>query len=135
MLYDGNPTTDEYKTSHSYTIQLDFTSPDKQTFILELKKDKDVGRRGGGIRVSPDEIALDKLDENQMVSMFKDFMSELFVMSNFEIYNEGIEIRQQGATINTDHKLSFKIRATNNKRLVLTTIQKDKRDNPVGELE
>ena len=94
-----------------------------------------MGSRGGGIRVSPDEIALDKLDENQMVSMFKDFMSELFVMSNFEIYNEGIEIKQLGATINTDHKLSFKIRATNNKRLVLTTIQKDKRDNPVGELE
>ena len=135
MLYDGNPATDEYKTSHSYTIQLDFTSPDKQTFLLELKKDKDVGRRGGGIRVSPDEIALDKLDENLLVSMFKDFMSELFVMSNFETYNEGIEIRQQGITVNTDHELSFKIRATNNKRLVLTTIQREKRDNPVVELE
>lgn len=135
MLYDGNPATDEYKTSHSYTIQLDFTPPDKQTFLLELKKDKDVGRRGGGIRVSPDEIALDKLDENLLVSMFKDFMNELFVMSNFETYNEGIEIRQQGTTINTDHELRFKIRATNNKRLVLTTIQREKRDNPVLELE
>ena len=135
MLYDGNPTTDEYKTSHSYTIKLDFTAPDKQTFILDLKKDKDVGRRGGGIRVSPDEIALDKLDADQLLSMFKDFLCELFVMSNFETYNEGIEIRQQGSTVKTDHELSFKIRATNNKRLVLTTIQKEKRDNPVGELE
>jgi len=135
MLYDGNPTTDDYKTSHSYTIKLDFSAPDKQTFILELKKDKDVVRRGGGIRVSPDETALDKLNENQLVSMFKDFMSELFVISNYETFNDGIEIRQQGMTINTEHELSFKIRTSNNKRLVLTMIQKEKRDNPVGELE
>lgn len=40
-----------------------------------------------------------------------------------------------GITVNNDHELSFKIRAFNNKRLVLTTIQKDKRDNPVEELE
>ena len=56
-------------------------------------------------------------------------------MSNFEAFNENVEIRQQGNMVNNDHEYSFKIRATNNKRLVLTTIQKERSDNPVGELE
>ena len=134
MLYDGNPSSDEYKTSHSYSIKLD-CSADKQTFVLEFKKAKRVVRRGGGIRVSPDENALDCLNNNMLFSMFKDFMSELFVESNFGMYNEGIEIRQQGNLVDNDREFSFKIQATNNKRLALSFIQKNERDNPIGELE
>ena len=134
MFYDGNPTTDEYKTSHSYNIKIG-TTADKQTFAFEFKKTKGLDRRGGGIRVSPDEYALDCLDGNMLINMFKDFLCELFVESNFGMYNAGIDIRQQGNTVDNGQEFSFKIQATNNKRLVLSFIQMNKRDNPVGELE
>lgn len=133
MLYDDTPNTDEYRTSHLYTIKLDFTTQDKQTFILEFKKDKKNDRRGGEIRVSPEE-ALDCLDENMLLNIFKDFMCELFIISNFDQYNQGVEIRQLGDIINNDNEYSFKIRAYNDKRLVLSYIQMQNRDNPVGEL-
>lgn len=134
MLYDGNPSSDEYKTSHTYTIKLNCAA-DKQTFVLEFKKAKREGRRGGGIRVSPEEYALDCLGNNILVSTFKDFITELFVESNFGVYNEGIDIRQQGNVVDNSQEFSFKIQSTNNKRLVLSYIQMKKRDNPVGELE
>ena len=135
MLYDGNSLTDEYKTSHSYTIKLDFTDTNKLSFILEFKKDKQIVRRGGGIRVSPEEKALDCLGEDTVISMFKDFLFELFIVSNFEKYNEGAEIRQVGVTISNDQEFKFTLRVLNTKRLVLSHIQKENRDNPVGELE
>lgn len=135
VLYDDNPDTDEYKTSHSYTIRLDFSAENKQTFILELKKNKTVSRRGGGARISPDECALDCLNDNQLLEMFKDFMHELFVESNFGLYNEGITIRQIGSTINNGNEFSFKIQAENEKRLVLSYLQEITRDNPIEELE
>ena len=135
MLYDGSQLTDEYKTSHCYCISLDFSAADKQSFILVLKKDKDVVRRGGGLRVSPDEKALDYLGEEQILNMFKDFLSELFIVSNFDLYNEGAEVRQLGATTNNDHEFKFTLRVSNTKPLVLSYIQKTYRDNPVGVIE
>ena len=135
MLYDENPSRDEYTTSHSYTINMDVSSPDKQTFVLEFKKNKEVGRRGGGIRVSPEENALDIFSECQVLNMFKDFLTELFLVSNFEQYNEGAEIRQVGTTISNVQEFKFTLRVSNTKRLVLSYIQKEKRDNPVGILE
>ena len=135
MLYDENPSTGEYTTSHSYTIKLDFSAQDKQTFVLEVRKNKEAGRRGGGIRVSPEENALDTLDENLVVNMFKDFLTELFVVSNFEQYNDGAEIRQVGTTTSNAQEFKFTLRVSNTKRLVLSYIQKVKRDNPVGMLE
>lgn len=135
MLYDGNKLTDEYKTSHSYIIKLDFSAPDKQSFTLELQQKKDVDRRGGGIRVSPEENALDCLTDIQIIEMFKDFLYELFIFSNFEQYNDGAEIKAIGNPISNDKELKFGWRVSNNKRLVLSHIQKDKRDNPVEVLE
>lgn len=134
MMYDGNPLTDEYKTSHAYTIKLTCLE-NKQSFVLECKKNRRAVRRGGGVRISPDEYALDCLDDNGLLNMFKDFMTELFVESNFGIYNDGIDIRQVGNSVNNDHEYSFKIQASNNKRLALSYLQKNMRDNPVGEFE
>ena len=135
MLYNGSQQTDEYKTSHCYNISLDFTAADKQSFILVIKKDNDVVRRGGGLRVSPDEKALDCLGDDLIVKMFKDFLTELFIVSNFDLYNEGAEVRQLGSTTNNDHEFKFTLRVSNTKPLVLSYIQKTNRDNPVGVIE
>ena len=134
MLYDSNMSCCAYKTSHRYTIKLSYPSSDNQTFLLELTNDKQVDRRGAGKRVSPDEYALDCFTAKQLVDMFKDFLNELFVTSNFEKYNEGVEI-QQVSTFDADNITNFKIKASNNKPLALSYIQANKRDNPVGELE
>lgn len=134
MLYDGNKLADEYETSHRYIIKLDFSAPDKQSFTLELLNNKEVERRGTK-RVSPDEKALDCLTDDQVVNMFKDFLYELFIFSNFEQYNDGAEIKAIGATVSNDKELKFGWRVSNNKRLALSHIQKENRDNPVGVLE
>lgn len=135
MLYDDNVSCDEYTTSHRYTIKLSYPSSDNQTFMLELTKDKQIDRRGAGKRVSPDENALDCFTAKQLVDMFKDFVNELFVTSNFDKYNEGVEIQQVGPFKDTDKITNFKIKASNDKQLALSYIQANKRDNPVGELE
>ena len=69
------------------------------------------------------------------MNMFKDFLTELFVVSNFEQYNDGAEIRQVGTTTSNAQEFKFTLRVSNTKRLVLSYIQKVKRDNPVGMLE
>lgn len=134
LLYDGNKLSDEFKTSHRYIIKLDFSAFDKQSFTLELQNNKDVERRGI-IRVSPDEKALDCLSDDQVINMFKDFLNELFIFSNFEQYNEGAEIKAIGTPVKNDKELRFGLRVTNTKRLVLSHIQMENRDNPVGVLE
>lgn len=135
MLYEGNSKVDEYKTSHSYTIKLDFSAVDKKSFVLGFNQNKKVSRRGGGARISPDECALDRLDENQILELFKDFMHELFIESNFSLYNEGIIIKQLGSSVSNGNEYSFKIQAENQKELALSFQQMATRDNPVGELE
>lgn len=134
MLYDGNKLTDEYETSHRYIIKLDFSDSNKLSFTLELQENKDVDRRGN-IRVSPVEKALDCLSDEQVINMFKDFLYELFIISNFEQYNEGAEIKPIGSPVSNDKELKFGWRVLNTKRLALSYIQKEDRDNPVGVLE
>lgn len=134
MLYDGNKLTDEYRTTHRYIVKLDFSAPDKLSFTLELQKNKEVERRGI-IRVSPVEKALDCLSDDQVVNMFKDFLYELFIISNFEQYNEGAEIKAIGNPLSNDKELKFGLRVSNTKRLALSHLQKENRDNPVGVLE
>lgn len=134
MLYDGNELTDEYETSHRYIIKLDFSAPDKLSFTLELQKNKEVDRRGI-VRVSPDEKALDCLSDEQVINMFKDYLSELFLFSNFEQYNNGAEIKAIGTPISNNKELKFGWRVSNTKRLTLSNIQKENRDNPVVVLE
>lgn len=135
MLYDSNMSCCEYKSSHRYTIKLSYPCSDNQTFLLELIYDKQVDRRGAGKRVSPDENALDCFTAKQLLDMFKDFVNELFLTSNYEKYNKGVEIQQVGTIKDTDKITNFKIKASNDKRLALSYIQTNRRDNPVGDLE
>ena len=67
--------------------------------------------------------------------MFKDFLYELFIVSNFEQYNDGAEIKPIGSPVSNDKELKFGWRVSNTKRLALSNIQKENRDNPIGVLE
>lgn len=130
---DGKP-KDEYKTSHRYTITMS-CSDDKLSFIFEFRKDKTVNRTGGGVKISPEEKAIDCFNETQQKNMFKDFLNELFIYSNFEQYNEGAKIESEGNETNTANEFKYKLVVSNNKRLVLSDLQMNDRDNPVEELE
>lgn len=134
MLYDGNPTTDEYKTSHSYVIKLAVSGSDGLAFTFEVQKNRGLDRRGGGIRVSPVEYALDCLTDDQLEDLFKDYLCELFIFSNFELYNKGTEIKLEDK-VSDDKALQLKWCVSNTKRLVLSNIQKSNRDNPIEALE
>ena len=134
MLYKEGEASEEYKTSHNYTVSLGI-SADKKTFTLEFKKDKTGVRRGGGARISPDERGLDCLSEAELLSIFKDYLCELFLISNFDKYNSGAEVRQSGHTVSNANELLFKITVTNADPLVLSHIQKEYRDNERDELE
>lgn len=134
ILYKEGEASEEYKTSHNYTVSLGI-SVDKKTFTLDFKKDKTGGRRGGGARISPDERGLDCLSEAELFSIFKDYLCELFLISNFDKYNRGAEVRQSGHTVSNANELSFKITVTNASALVLSHIQKEYRDNEGDELE
>lgn len=134
MLYKEGEAFGEYKTSHNYTVSMGI-SADRKTFTLDFKKDKTGGRRGGGARISPDERGLDCLSEAELLSIFKDYLCELFLISNFDKYNSGAEVRQSGRTVNNANELSFKVTVTNASPLVLSHIQKEYRDNEGDELE
>lgn len=134
MLYKEGEAFGEYKTSHNYTVSMGI-SADRKTFTLDFKKDKTGGRRGGGARISPDERGLDCLSEAELLSIFKDYLCELFLISNFDKYNSGAEVRQSGRTVNNANELSFKVTVTNASSLVLSHIQKEYRDNEGDELE
>ena len=103
-------------------------------FVLVVHKDKTAVRRGGGIRISPEERALDSLDD-QIVALFRDYLYELFIVSNFDMYNHNAAVTQEGHTIDTANEFSFKLVVSSNERLVLSYSQMKNRDYPVEALE
>lgn len=133
ILDEEDETFDEYKTSHSYSIELSCLDNLKR-FVLVVHKDKTAVRRGGGIRISPEERALDSLDD-QIVALFRDYLYELFIVSNFDMYNHNAAVTQEGHTIDTANEFSFKLVVSSNERLVLSYSQMKNRDYPVEALE
>ena len=97
-------------------------------FEFEFTKDKKVNRVGGGYRLKAAEKALDVFDEACLLGLFYDFVYEIFVTSNFKLYNHNVEIIKVPLQ-NDGNIYSFQIRATSDKSLALTKIQVKNRDN------
>jgi len=133
LLYEGNPITEQFETSHNYTINLS-TNENRTTFIIELKK-KNNSRRGGGARVSSDEKGLDKLSSPDIQCLLRGFAYEMFVFSNFGLYNDGVQIPLPNLTGSDEYGYTCTANITNSKRLVLSYIQLQQRDNPIGNIE
>lgn len=133
LLYERNTASCQYKTTHRYAIRME-VSEDKKTFTLSFMK-KTVDRRGGGTRISPDERALDVFSNEELVAMFKDFLCELFLISNFNIYNSDSIIKQHGEAINDSNEFSFKLVVNNTAPLVLAFLQMSDRDNSEDSIE
>lgn len=136
MLYHNCEKIEEYKTSYYYTIQM-VKAADNGEFKFIVTKDESVERRGGGEKTSSDELALDCLSLAQLSKMFNDFIYELFVFSSFEAYetydNLGVEYSTDKSFAGKGFKFQFVI--TGSKPLVLSYIQKMKRDNPEEDLD
>ena len=101
-------------------------------FELRLTKDKKVCRKGGGYRLNANEKALDIYNDDMLQSLFYDFITELFIYSNFKLYNPGVKI-EKNTLKNDDAEYSFMIKVSNTKALALSKIQVNKRDNPIIE--
>lgn len=91
-----------------------------------------MNRVGGGYRLKSAEKALDLLDDENLLNLFFDFSHELFKVSNFEKYNQSMLFNKK-VTENNAKIYSFSIKISSSKALALTTIQANRRDNPVLE--
>ena len=128
MFYDDGQLSESYETSHSYEVIL-ATNMERTEFVTEIKRDKEAHRRGGGIRISPEEKALDCLDDGVMANMFKDFLSELFINSNFQLYNNNASVVFVGKPIEKKEEYKCKLRVSDaGHRLALSYIQMQNRD-------
>lgn len=127
MLYSDGTVSDTYTTNKRYTIKMT-ANAGHRLFEFEFTKDKKVNRVGGGYRLRAAEKALDVFDESCLIGLFYDFVYEIFVTSNFKLYNPNVEINKVPLQ-NDGNIYSFKIRATSDKSLALTKIQVNNRDN------
>ena len=129
LLWDDVDSVEPYKTSYRYTITM-AKGDDRKTFAMQIKKKQNVERRGGGSRIDATEKALDCFEEARLKEMFRDYLVEIFFVSNFNQFNpeyDSVSIigERSGGDL---YECSFQIER--NKTLVLTQIQKEQRDNP-----
>ncbi len=123
ILYDnGNKLSEIYETSHSYKIAMS-CSTDRKNFLFSLIKDKTKERRGDGVRICPEEKALDCLKEINMIkNIFLDFLREIFYTSNFKIYNKEVDIKKS-YTNDNDKEYSFYFQVSSKNKLALSFLQ------------
>lgn len=136
MLYRDGKQSENYKTSYYYTISL-FKSEDAKSFKLIVTKDESRERRGGGEKISPDEVALDYLRMAQVSKMFKDFICEMFVFSNFEQYENygNLDIVYSIDKTFAGRGYRFQFEVAGPRPLALSYIQKMNRDNQEDNLD
>lgn len=118
ILENDGPMKITYDKCKSYIIELCVTE-DRRMFTMTLVKDTNVERRGGGIRLSATEKALDYYTDEQLNKLFKDYLTELFYVSNFYQYNEVKNVDKGNYSKNgKTHTFIFTINS--NKRLALS---------------
>lgn len=118
ILENDGPMKITYDKCKSYTIELCVTE-DRRMFTMTLVKNTKVERRGGGIRLSATEKALDYYTDEQLNKLFKDYLTDLFYVSNFYQYNEVKNVDKGNYSTNgKTHIFIFTINS--NKRLVLS---------------
>lgn len=118
ILENDGPMKITYDKCKSYIIELCVTE-DRRMFTMTLVKNTKVERRGGGIRLSATEKALDYYTDEQLNKLFKDYLTELFYVSNFYQYNEVKNVDKGNYSTNgKTHTFIFTINS--NKRLALS---------------
>lgn len=90
ILSDKKVNERVYDKCKSYTLTMR-RSTDSKEFDFVIEK-KEINRRGGGERLTATEKALDRFTEEQLLGLFRDFLSELFFTSNFNTYNGDADI-------------------------------------------
>lgn len=131
ILYAEGTASDSFSTNKRYSIEMTTNGGHRQ-FEFLFFKDKQVNRVGGGYRLKSAEKALDLLDDENLLNLFFDFSCELFKVSNFEEYNQSLHLNKK-VMENNENSYSFSIKISSTKALALTTIQANRRDNPVIE--
>lgn len=126
ILEKDGPMKITYDKCKSYIIDLRVTE-DRKMFTMTLVKDTIVERRGGGIRLSATEKALDYYTGEQLNKLFKDYLTELFYVSNFYQYNEEKNV-DKGVSAKNGSTYSFTLTINSNKRLALSSNQVKERN-------
>lgn len=126
ILEKDGPMKITYDKCKSYIIELRVTE-DRKMFTMTLVKDTKVERRGGGIRLSATEKALDYYTDEQLNKLFKDYLTELFYVSNFYQYNEEKNV-DKGVSAKNGNTYSFTLTINSNKRLALSSNQVKERN-------
>lgn len=126
ILEKDGPMKITYDKCKSYIIELRVTE-DRKMFTMTLAKDTIVERRGGGIRLSATEKALDCYTVEQLNKLFKDYLTELFYVSNFYQYNEEKNV-DKGISAKNGNTYSFSLTINSNKRLALSSNQVKERN-------
>lgn len=126
ILEKDGPMKITYDKCKSYIIELRVTE-DRKMFTMTLVKDTKVERRGGGIRLSATEKALDYYTDEQLNKLFKDYLTELFYVSNFYQYNEEKNV-DKGVSAKIGNTYSFTLTINSNKRLALSSNQVKERN-------
>lgn len=126
ILEKDGPIKITYDKCKSYIIELRVTE-DRKMFTMTLVKDTKVERRGGGIRLSATEKALDYYTDEQLNKLFKDYLTELFYVSNFYQYNEEKNV-DKGDSAKNGNIYSFTLTINSNKRLALSSNQVKERN-------
>lgn len=132
MLYSNGIMTDTYTTNKRYSIRMT-VNEGHRIFEILFTKDKVVNRVGGGYRLKAAEKALDIFNEDMLIDLFCDFSNELFVISNYRLYNPNSTITKT-KTRNDATVYEFAIRIFNTKSLALSKIQVNKRDKSLEEI-
>ena len=121
ILENDGPMKITYDKCKSYIIELCVTE-DRRMFTMTLVKDTKVERRGGGIRLSATEKALDCYDRSQLEQLFRDYLSDLFYASNFYLYN-GKENVSKGNFSKNGDIITYTFVIEHEKRLALSSKQ------------
>ena len=129
MMWDDQIKHYEYPSLKKFSFKVD-VNDERTKFTLNVHIDKTVDRRGGGQRLTAVEKAFDCISENEikLKEFIRDFLVELFFVSNFYIYNpddDAVIYRNERTSAN-EFNCDFVIERA--KHLALTQIQKINRD-------
>ncbi|MCF0178681.1 MAG: putative phage abortive infection protein [Bacteroidales bacterium] len=128
LLLDKGTHTELYKTNKRYSVKMTVNAGHRLVEVSFIKN-SNVNRVGGGYRLQAAEKALDEFDDDLLVNLFFDFYHEVFGESNFHLYNHDVKLEFKKNREEIDGVFSFVINITNNKSLVLSKQQADRRDN------
>lgn len=132
LLYEECSAIDTYNIGRRYQIKLSTSSGGKK-FLAEIHKNKAINRRGRG-RKSATERALDCFSEELLEKLFRDFLTELFCISNFFRYNEGLKNIAKGNVKSNTNEYVCKYFISYTQRLALSEKQMKSRENNQQEI-